>query len=134
MPIRFTQVYIDSAGYFLPGDPVNNEAMDAFIAPINRLSKRIKQKILAENGIQTRYYAIDAQGNTQMSHARLAANAIHDCLNRSTTSLPDIGLLAVGSSGSDALIPGFAAMVHGELGAPPMETLSSLGVCAAGVS
>ncbi|HSC66390.1 MAG TPA: iron-containing redox enzyme family protein, partial [Cellvibrio sp.] len=39
-----------------------------------------------------------------------------------------------GSSGSDALIPGFAAMVQGELGAPPMETLSSLGVCAAGIS
>ena len=29
---------------------------------------------------------------------------------------------------------GFAAMVQGELGAPPMETLSSLGVCAAGIS
>ena len=134
MPIRFTQVYIDSAGYFLPGDPVDNEAMDAFIAPINRLSKRIKQKILAENGIQTRHYAINAEGKTQISHARLAAHAIHDCLNRSTTTLADVGLLAVGSSGSDALIPGFAAMVHGELGAPPMETLSSLGVCAAGVS
>jgi 3-oxoacyl-[acyl-carrier-protein] synthase-3 len=45
-----------------------------------------------------------------------------------------VSLLAVGSSGSDALIPGFAAMVQGELGAPPMETLSSLGVCAAGIS
>ncbi len=134
MPIRFNQVYIDSAGYFLPGNPIDNEAMDAFIAPINRLSKRIKQKILAENGIQTRHYAIDEQGNTQTSHVKLAAQAIHDCLGRSTSSLEDVGLLAVGCSGSDALIPGFAAMVHGELGAPPMETLSSLGVCAAGVS
>lgn len=134
MPIRFNQVYIDAAGYFLPGDPVDNDAMDAFIAPINRLSKRIKQKILKENGIQTRYYAIDEQGNTRVSHTRLAVNAIQDCLNRSQTALQDISLLAVGASGSDALIPGFAAMVHGELGAPPMETLSSLGVCAAGVS
>jgi 3-oxoacyl-[acyl-carrier-protein] synthase-3 len=32
------------------------------------------------------------------------------------------------------LIPGFANMVQGELGAPPMETLSSLGVCASGVT
>lgn len=134
MPIRFNQVYIDAAGYFLPGDPVDNDAMDAFIAPINRLSKRIKQKILKENGIQTRHYAIDEQGNTRVSHARLAVNAIQDCLNRSQTTLQDISLLAVGASGSDALIPGFAAMVHGELGAPPMETLSSLGVCAAGIS
>ncbi|HTF83870.1 MAG TPA: iron-containing redox enzyme family protein [Cellvibrio sp.] len=134
MPIRFNQVYIDAAGYFLPGDPVDNDAMDAFIAPINRLSKRIKQKILKENGIQTRYYAIDEQGNTRVSHTRMAVNAIQDCLNRSQTTIQDISLLAVGASGSDALIPGFAAMVHGELGAPPMETLSSLGVCAAGVS
>ncbi|MGM8227351.1 iron-containing redox enzyme family protein [Cellvibrio sp. ARAG 10.3] len=134
MPIRFNQVYIDAAGYFLPGDPVDNDAMDTFIAPINRLSKRIKQKILKENGIQTRHYAIDEQGNTRVSHTRLAVNAIQDCLNRSHTTLQDISLLAVGASGSDALIPGFAAMVHGELGAPPMETLSSLGVCAAGVS
>ena len=66
MPIRFNQVYIDAAGYFLPGDPVDNDAMDAFIAPINRLSKRIKQKILKENGIQTRHYAIDEQGNTPL--------------------------------------------------------------------
>lgn len=134
MPIRFNQVYIDAAGYFLPGDPVDNDAMDAFIAPINRLSKRIKQKILKENGIQTRHYAIDEQGNTRVSHTRLAVNAIQDCLNRSQTTIQDISLLAVGASGSDALIPGFAAMVHGELGAPPMETLSSLGVCAAGIS
>jgi 3-oxoacyl-[acyl-carrier-protein] synthase-3 len=31
-------------------------------------------------------------------------------------------------------MPGFANMVQGELGAPPMQTLSAQGVCAAGVS
>lgn len=134
MPTRFNRVYIESAGYYLPGEPIDNEAMDSYIAPINRLSKRIKQKILAENGIEARYYAIDATGNTTLSHARLAANAIHDCLGRTQSTLHDVSLLAAGSSGSDALIPGFAAMIQGELGAPPMETLSCLGVCAAGVS
>ncbi len=134
MPTRFNHVYIQSAGYHLPGEPVDNEAMDDFIAPLNRISLRIKNKILAENGIKTRHYAIDKNGETKTSHTKLAANAIHDCLKRANTPLNDVSLLAVGSSGSDALIPGFAAMVQGELGAPPMETLSSLGVCAAGIS
>jgi len=134
MPTRFNRVYIQSAGYHLPGEPVNNQEMDDFIAPINRISLRIKNKILAENGIQTRHYAIDKNGETVTSHTQLAANAIHDCLARANARLLDVSLLAVGSSGSDALIPGFAAMVQGELGAPPMETLSSLGVCAAGIS
>ena len=134
MPTRFNRVYIQSAGYHLPGEPVDNQAMDDFIAPLNRISLRIKNKILAENGIQTRHYAIDKNGETVTSHTQLAANAIHDCLVRANTSLSDVSLLSVGSSGSDALIPGFAAMVQGGLGAPPMETLSSLGVCAAGIS
>jgi 3-oxoacyl-[acyl-carrier-protein] synthase-3 len=134
MPTRFNRVYIQSAGYHLPGEPVDNQEMDDFIAPLNRISLRIKNKILAENGIQTRHYAIDKNGETKTSHTKLAANAIHDCLKRANATLNDVSLLAVGSSGSDALIPGFAAMVQGELGAPPMETLSSLGVCAAGIS
>lgn len=134
MPTRFNRVYIQSAGYHLPGEPVDNQEMDDFIAPLNRISLRIKNKILAENGIQTRHYAIDKNGETKTSHTKLAANAIHDCLKRANATLNDVNLLAVGSSGSDALIPGFAAMVQGELGAPPMETLSSLGVCAAGIS
>lgn len=134
MPTRFNRVYIQAAGYHLPGEPVNNEAMDDYIAPINRISLRIKNKILAENGIQQRYYAIDKNGETTMTHTRLAANAIEDCLQRANAKLDDVSLLAMGSTGSDALIPGFAAMVQGELGARPMETLSSLGVCASGIA
>jgi 3-oxoacyl-[acyl-carrier-protein] synthase-3 len=45
-----------------------------------------------------------------------------------------VSLLASGSSGGDALMPGFANMIQGELAAPPMETLSVHGICAAGVS
>lgn len=134
MPTRFNRVYIESAAYHLPGEPINNEQMDAYIAPINRISGRIKKKILEENGITTRYYAIDAEGNTHTTHAQLAANAIHTCLANAGEQLANISLLTMGSTGSDALIPGFANMVQGELGAQPMETLSSLGVCAAGVT
>lgn len=134
MPTRFNRVYIESAAYHLPGEPINNEQMDAYIAPINRISGRIKKKILEENGITTRYYAIDAQGNTHTTHVQLAANAINACLQKAGEQLANVSLLTMGSTGSDALIPGFANMVQGELGAQPMETLSSLGVCAAGIT
>ncbi|AOX99995.1 StlD/DarB family beta-ketosynthase [Jeongeupia sp. USM3] len=134
MPTRFERVYIEAAGSHLPGAPVGNDEMDAYIAPINRISGRIKARILAENGIRTRHYAIAPDGSTTMSHAALAAAAVHDCLDHAQATLADVSLLAVGSSGGDALMPGFASMIQGELGAPPMSTLSSQGVCAAGVT
>ena len=55
MPVSFHNVCLESAGFFVPGEPVDNERMDAFIAPINRMSERIKRRILAENGIRERY-------------------------------------------------------------------------------
>ena len=134
MPTRFDRVYIESAGYFLPGAPVCNTEMDAYIAPLNRLSGRIKARILAENGIQSRHYAIDTEGRTTISHAQMAAAAARDCLGRAGVDIGAVSLLSVGSSGGDALMPGSANMVQGEIGAPPMGTLSSQGVCAAGVT
>ena len=134
MPTAFDRVYLQGASYFLPGEPVDNTRMDEFIAPLNRISARIKQRILAENGIKQRYYAIDSEGNTVMSNAAMAAGAIRDCLKRANVDLSQISMLASGSSGGDTLMPGFANMIQGELAAPPMETVSVHGICAAGVS
>ncbi len=134
MPTQFEHVYLESTSLYLPGEPINNTDMDAYIAPINRISGRIKARILAENGIKQRHYAIDAQGKTTISHAALAAAAVNACMRSTEYTLGDVGVMAVGSSGGDALMPGFANVIHGELGAPPMSTLSSMGVCAAGVS
>lgn len=133
MPVPFQRVYLQSAGSFLPGEPVDNERMDDYIAPLNRMSQRIKRRILAENGIRARYYAIDAEGRTVFTNAQLAAGAIRDCLTRGGADLTQVSMLASGSSGGDALMPGFANMIQGELAAPPMETLSVHGICAAGV-
>ncbi len=134
MPIAFHRVYLESAVYFMPGEPVSNDAMDSYIAPLNRMSSRIKSRILAENGIKQRYYAIDPEGATVYSNAQLAANAIRDCLGRHDSDLSAVSLLASGSSGGDALMPGFSNMIQGELAAQPMETVSVHGICAAGVS
>ncbi|MCD0505576.1 iron-containing redox enzyme family protein [Bordetella petrii] len=134
MPVAFDRVYLESAGYFMPGEPVSNQDMDRYIAPLNRMSGRIKQRILAENGIRQRYYAIDEAGQTRWTNAAQAAQAIRDCLARQNRDLAQVSLLASGSSGGDTLMPGFANMIQGELAAPPMETVSVHGICAAGVS
>jgi 3-oxoacyl-[acyl-carrier-protein] synthase-3 len=133
MPTRFERTWIQGSGRFLPGEPVDNVAMDAYIAPLSKLSDRIKRRILAENGIRTRHYAIGTNGQALHSCAGMAAAAIRQCLASSDTRLDTIGLLACGTSGGDALMPGFASMVQGELAAPPMQTFSSHGICASGV-
>lgn len=134
MPVAFDRVFVESAGYFMPGEPVSNQEMDRYIAPLSRISGRIKQRILAENGITQRYYAIDEDGNTRWTNAAQAAHAIGDCLRRQEGTLADVTLLTCGSSSGDVLMPGFANMIQGELAAPPMETLSVHGICAAGVA
>lgn len=134
MPSVFDNVYLHSSAMFLPGEAIDNQAMDSYIAPLNRLSGRIKARILNENGIQSRHYAINTEGQTTISHAQMAAQAIRDCLLQGQVDLSEVGLLSVGSSGGDALMPGFANMIQGELAAPAMQTASLQGVCAAGVA
>ena len=97
MPVTFDRVFVQSAGYFMPGEPVANAQMDAYIAPLNRLSTRIQRRILAENGIQQRYYAIDTEGRTVFSNAPMAAHAVRDCLQRGGRLLSDVSLLATDS-------------------------------------
>jgi 3-oxoacyl-[acyl-carrier-protein] synthase-3 len=131
MPTQYDDIFIAGTGFHLPGEPVDNDGMDAYIAPLSRISGRIKQRILAENGICTRHYAIAPDGSTRESNAQMAAAAIRAALADARCDLAAIDLLACGTSGGDAIMPGFANMVQGELGAPPMHTHTSVGVCAA---
>jgi len=134
MPIHFGSVFVNSTGLFMPGEPVYNDTLDRYIAPLSGVSDRIKRRILAENGIQSRHYAIDQSGSTVHSCAAMAAAAVNNCLAASEIRLDDLTMLCTGSSGGDVAMPGFANMLQGELHAPPLLTSSHLGVCAAGVS
>jgi 3-oxoacyl-[acyl-carrier-protein] synthase-3 len=131
MVICFGSVFLLSTGAFLPGDPVSNEDIDSYIAPLDARSSRIKRRILAENGIKTRHYAIGTDGQTTHSAAHMAAEAVRACLSNGAVPLREVSVLCSGSSGGDLAMPGFANMVQGELGAGPMHTSSHQGVCAA---
>jgi 3-oxoacyl-[acyl-carrier-protein] synthase III len=134
MPIHFESVFVNATGSFMPGEPIDNDSLDRYIAPLSAASGRIKRRILAENGIKARHYAIDQNGLTLHSATAMAAAAVRDCLDASEVQLKDLTMLCTGSSGGDIAVPGFANMLQGELHAPPLLTSSHQGVCAAGVS
>ena len=125
----FSQVYITHTAAFMPGDPVSNDDMDRFIGSINRMSGRIKERILVENGIRFRHYALDAQGQSQHSVASMGARALEALVAESGT--PEF--LAAATTGGDCAAPGLANLIQGELHLPPMETLSVSGICAASI-
>jgi 3-oxoacyl-[acyl-carrier-protein] synthase-3 len=131
--MNYQDVYIVGTGSWMPGVPVSNDEIDDYIQPINRQSERLKKNILKENGILTRYYGIDKEGNTTVSLSKMASNAVVAALKDANLTLHDLGLLTTGTVGGDVAVPGFANMLQGEMKAPPMETSTHTGICASGV-
>ncbi|HLX85906.1 MAG TPA: 3-oxoacyl-[acyl-carrier-protein] synthase III C-terminal domain-containing protein [Terriglobales bacterium] len=127
------KAYVTSMGKFLPGKPVDNDAMEEFIGRIGGKESRARKKVLEQNGIRTRYYAIDREQNTLYSNAAMAAQAVRNAIERVGADLAEIDFLAAATSQGDFPLPGFASMVHGELKVPPCEIATLHGVCASGV-
>ena len=127
------QVFITSLGKFLPGEPVENGSMEEFLGAIHGKTSRVRQRILRQNGIQTRHYAIDRQQQTLFSNAEMAAQAARNAVERAGLSIDEIDFLAATTSQGDFPLPGFASMVHGELKSPPCEIATLHGVCASGI-
>lgn len=125
----FEHTYITGTSSFLPGEAVDNTDMDRFIGSINRMSGRIKQRILAENGIRTRHYALDAAGNSLHSVTSMGAEVVRSLIADGTP----VEFLATATTGGDCAAPGLANLIQGELHLPPMETTSVSGICAASI-
>ena len=127
-------VYITKANKFLPNTPIDNDQMEAFLGKINEAASRAKRVVLRNNGIQTRYYALDTQGNPTHTNAELTCLAIEGLLDDRFRA-EDIEVLSCGTSTPDTLLPSHAAMVHGLLrGSGVVELNSSAGVCNSGMN
>ncbi|GAA0193762.1 beta-ketoacyl-ACP synthase III [Fulvivirga kasyanovii] len=126
-------VYITSAGIFLPNEPVSNDEMEDFLGRINGKDSALKNRILKQNGIKFRHYAIDKKQQSSHTNAEMAARAIDHALERSSLSPKDVELLAAGTTQADLPVPGFASMVHGNLGFSACEVASFQSVCASGM-
>ena len=128
-----TPVYINALGKFLPGPPVSNDEMEDYLGRIHGKASRARHRILKQNGIQSRHYAMDRQQRSLFSNAGMAARAVRDLFVKTGLDVRSIDFLAAATSQGDYPLPGFASMVHGELDTPPCEIATLHGVCASGV-
>ena len=127
-------VYITKASKYLPNTPIDNDQMEVFLGEINETASKAKRIVLRNNGITTRYYALDTQGNPTHTNADLTCLAIKGLLDTHFKAA-DIQVLSCGTSTPDCLLPSHAAMVHGLLkGSGAVELNSSVGVCNSGMN
>src|ERR1051325_10319261 len=120
-----TDVFITALGKCFPAPPVANDEMEAHLGLVHGRPARTKARVLAQNGIQTRHYALDRQQRTLFGNSEMAATAVRDLLARVALD-GTVDFLAAATTQGDLCVPGFASMVHGELGFPTLE-IASLG-------
>ncbi|MES2588081.1 MAG: beta-ketoacyl-ACP synthase III [Bacteroidota bacterium] len=128
-----SKVFITSSGVFLPNKAISNDEMENYLGKINGKSSSVKERILKQNGIKTRYYALNEEQESTHSNAEMAANAVVNALSKSNLKAKDIELLCTGTTQGDLPVPGFASMVHGELDFENCEVASFQSVCASGM-
>lgn len=125
-------VYITRTGKFLPNQPISNDEIENYLGLINETPSKARRIVLRNNGITTRYYALDQNGIPTHTNADLTKEAIDSILDSQFT-INDIEVLSCGTSTPDNLLPSHAAMVHGLLKNKSVELNSSAGVCNAGM-
>ena len=75
-------VFINAIGVFLPNNPVSNDEMEDYLGKVNGQPSNVRHRILKQNGIQSRHYALDKNQETTHSNATLAALAIDNALKK----------------------------------------------------
>lgn len=127
-------VFINRISACLPFDPVDNEQMEQRLGLVGGQPSRARRLVLRSNGIRSRHYVIDpASGQPAMNNAQLSAEAVRG-LQGPGFDLDELDCLAAGTSSPDQTMPGHAVMVHGELGHPPSEVVTTAGICLCGMT
>lgn len=127
--------YITSTGSYLPGNPIENNEIYQYLGRVLG-EGRIRNKILAVNGIQTRYYALDTKQNPTYSIYELAAQAVKDCLLENGEAA-QIDYLSAGTTYAPILAPGLSSLLHDQLSKDgivnhSVEINSNSGICSSG--
>jgi len=126
------EVYITKLAKFLPNKPVSNDEMEDYLGLIDNQPSKARRIVLRNNGIKTRYYALDKTGNSTHSNAEIAAAAIDQLFDEKFTR-DQVQLLACGTASPDQIMPSHAVMTHGIINVPSIEIASFQGSCCAGI-
>ena len=134
-----SEAFITATAVALPNAPVDNDAIESVLGFIGGQPSRARRIVLRQNGIKTRYYAINpTTGAPTHTNASLTAEAIR-ALGERGFAVDEMRCLVAGTSLPDQLMPGHGVMVHGELGGESganadCEVVSTAGICLAGLS
>ena len=127
-------VYITDTSIFLPNEPVPNEDMELYLGYINDKPSKSKSIVLRNNGIKTRYYALEKGGKPTHTNAQMTAEAVRALFKDDPGQIKKMDLLSCGTSSPDQMMPSHGVMTHGWLPeAEAIEVVSPSGVCCAGM-
>lgn len=121
--------YITSTGRFLPGSPIDNEEIENILGKVHGKASRLKNKILASNGILTRHYALDSSHKTTHQNSEMAALAGQNCLDKRGIAKQKISMLSCATSQGDLILPGFGSLVQAEMQLQDLELHTTHGIC-----
>lgn len=126
------EAYITRISKFLPHDPISNEELESVLGYVNDQPSKSRAIVLRNNGIKTRYYAIDNDRNFTHNNVQLTCEAINKLVDEN--EMQDVDLLACGTSSPDQMMPSHGLMVHGDLKhAPSFEVVSPAGNCCSSI-
>lgn len=129
------EAYITGWGVCLPNPPVDNTRIEDVLGRLEHQSAAVKRRVLMNNGITSRHYAIDPDtGAATHTNASLTAEAVRTLSRNTGFAVGEMQTLACGTSSPDQIIPSHASMVHAELDSRPCEVAYFSGVCCSGVS
>jgi 3-oxoacyl-[acyl-carrier-protein] synthase III len=127
-------VYITNTSIFMPNDPVPNDEMEDYLGYINGKPSKSKKIVLRNNGIKTRYYALNKEHKATHTNAQMTALAVKALFEKDPAKLKEVELLCCGTSSPDQMMPSHGVMAHGWLPeAEAIEVVSPSGVCCAGM-
>ena len=107
-------VYITKSAKFLPNKPISNDEMEDYLGKINGVPSKARRVVLRNNGILTRYYALDQNQNFTHNNAELTKNAIESLFDENFEK-EQLEILSCGTSTPDQLLPSHAASPAGML-------------------
>src|SRR5258708_28082954 len=108
MPLK--EVYITDTSIFMPNEPVSCDDMETYLVYINGKPSKSRKIVLRNNGIQTRYYALDKDGRSTHTNAQMTALAIKELYKNDPGKIKEMELLSCGTSSPDQLLPSHASM------------------------
>ena len=108
--------------------------MEDYLGYVNNAPSKAKALILRNNGIKTRYYALDKNNQPTETNADITAKAVEKLFDEHFTK-EDMELLSCGTTSADQIQPSHASMVHGVLKpSHSIEINTSMGLCNAGMN